>query len=103
MITNIITYIITTILGLIIGILVHKIKVFSKRQKAKDEAFLILLKSNLTNTYYAYEKLGEIPDYVLQGWLDEYKVYEDNGGNTYVAVLKEKIVKFKIIHTDILL
>ena len=103
MIINIITYIITSVLGLILGILAHQLKVFSKRQKAKDEAFLILLKSNLTNTYYAYAKLGEIPDYVLQGWLDEYKVYEDYGGNTYVAILKEKIVKLKIIHTDILL
>ena len=103
MIFNIITYIITTILGLVIGFLVHQIKVFSKRQKNRDEAFLILLKSNLTNTYYAYEKLGEIPDYVLQGWLDEYKVYEEYGGNTYVGVLKEKIVKLKIVHTDILL
>ena len=103
MLINIITYIITTILGLIIGILVHKIKVYSKKQKNKDEADLILLKSNLTNTYYAYEKIGEIPDYILQGWLDEYKVYEELGGNTYVAVLKEKIVKFKIVHTDILL
>lgn len=103
MIINIITYIITSILGLIIGILVHQLKMYSKKQKNKDEADLILLKSNLTNTYYAYEKVGEIPDYVLQGWLDEYKVYEELGGNTYVAVLKEKIVKFKIIHTDILL
>lgn len=103
MITNIITYIITTILGLIIGVLVHKIKVYSKKQQKKDEADLILLKSNLTNTYYAYEKLKEIPDYVLQGWLDEYEVYTSLGGNTYVSVLKEKIVKFKVVHTDILL
>lgn len=103
MITNIITYIITTILGLIIGVLVHKIKMYSKKQKKKDIADLILLKSNLTNTYYAYEKLKEIPDYVLQGWLDEYEVYTSLGGNTYVTVLKENIIKFKIIHTDILL
>lgn len=103
MVLNITSYIITTILGLIIGVLVHKIKTYTKKQKNKDEADLILLKSNLTNTYYAYEKVGEIPDYVLQGWLDEYKVYEELGGNTYVAILKEKIMKFKIIHTDILL
>lgn len=103
MVSNIIIYIITSILGLIIGVLSHKIKIYASKQKNKDTADLILLKSNLTNTYYAYEKLGEIPDYVLQGWLDEYKVYTELGGNTYVAVLKEKIVKFKIIHTDILL
>ena len=103
MITNIITYIITTILGLIIGVLVQKVKIYSKKQKKKDIADLILLKSNLTNTYYAYEKFKEIPDYVLQGWLDEYEVYTSLGGNTYVTVLKEKIVKFKVVHTDILL
>lgn len=103
MTVSIINAIITIVISTAFGYCVSVIKNYKKKQQNIDEAFLILLKSNLTNTYYAYEKKGEIPDYVLQGWLDEYKVYEDFGGNTYIQVLKEKIVELKIIHTDVLL
>lgn len=93
---------ITFVVSGILGYCVSVINNYKKKLKNNDKAFLILLKSNLTNTYYAYEKIGEIPDYILQGWLDEYEVYEQLGGNTYVGTLKEKIVNFKIVHTDIL-
>lgn len=99
---TIINIVVTFVLSGLLGYSVSVIKNYKKKLKNNDKAFLILLKSNLTNTYYAYEKIGEIPDYILQGWLDEYEVYEQLGGNTYVGVLKEKIVKFKIVHTDIL-
>lgn len=102
MTVNIINAVITIVVSSAFGYCVSVIKHYKKKQQNIDKAFLILLKSNLTTTYYTYEKKQEIPDYVLQGWLDEYKVYEEFGGNTYMGVLKEKIVKFKIIHTDVL-
>lgn len=102
MLVNISMFVVTTILGAVIGFLLHKIQTLYKKQKAKDEADLILLKSNLTNTFYAYEQTKEIPDYVLQNWLDEYDVYTSLGGNSYMSILKEKIVHFKIIRTGVL-
>lgn len=97
-----ITTIITTLTSLILGYLISYIKIFRKREKAQSEALKILLQSNLTNTYFVYEKIEEIPDYVYKNWLNELKAYENLGGNDYVHELAKRIEKFKIVPTDIL-
>ena len=66
------------------------------------EALKILLQSNLTNQYFVYEQTGEIKDYQLKSWLNQYKVYESLGGNDYMHLLYEHIVNMKIKKTDIL-
>ena len=63
---------------------------------------MILLQSNLTNTYFAYDHIKQIPDYVYRNWVNELAIYEKLGGNEFVHVLSEKIKSFEIIHIDIL-
>jgi len=56
----------------------------------------------LTNTYYVYNEIGSIPDYVWRNWLNLFKIYRELGGNDYVDTLKEKMMNWEITKTDIL-
>lgn len=94
----IISTILSTLTGMVLGYLIKKIKSYS----AQNEALMILLQSNLTNTYFAYDHIKQIPDYVYRNWVNELAIYEKLGGNEFVHVLAEKIKTFEIIHTDIL-
>lgn len=77
-------------------------KAIENKDNLQNAALMILLQSNLTNTYFAYEKIGEIPDYIYQNWLNELKVYERLGGNSYIHELARRMEKFEITHTNIL-
>lgn len=94
--------IINTSLGIIvsglIGFLFGQVKSF----KAIKNSLMIMLQSNLTNTYFAYEKMGKIPDYVYKNWLNELKGYEALDGDDYVHVLAEKMKDWEIVKTDVL-
>ena len=94
---------------LIIGYLIGGLK--KAKQKNKDteennnlqnEAIMTMLQSNLTNTYFAYSTLRKIPDYIYQNWINELRVYEKLGGNSFIHVLAKKMEQFEITHTDIL-
>lgn len=94
--------VITTLIGMFVGFLITKLKFIKNRDDEQNKALMIMLQSNLTNTYFAYESLGQIPDYVYQNWLNELERYEALGGNSYIHTLAKRMENFKIIHTDIL-
>lgn len=113
MLNEIILKVVLTIVGILVtgftGYLTAKVKEYKKKLKNKEineevqnEALLTMLQSQLTNTYFVYEKLGEIPDYVYRNWLNMLSIYEKLGGNDYVHILAEKMKNWKIIKTDIL-
>lgn len=102
MIQTIIGSALTTLVGIVIGYMINKLKTLKTRDDTQNEALKIMLQNNLTNTFYAYEKFGEIPDYVYQSWLNELKVYEILGGDSYIHELAKRLTTFKIIHTNIL-
>lgn len=74
----------------------------SKNEKIQNQALLTLLQNSLTNTYFVYEKLGEIPDYVYKNWLNLLGAYESLDGDDYIHTLAGKMSKWKIVKTDIL-
>ena len=96
MVETIITTTIQIAVGGIIGYLIGKLKVL----KAIKNAMMILLQSNLTNTYFAYESIGKIPYYVYKNWLNELKEYENLGGNDYIHILADKMKSWEIIKND---
>lgn len=109
MITTIITSLITMILSAALGYCIKSIKSYQLKLQQKDkeeiaikEALKYLIQSNLTNTYYAYEKIGKIPDYVYKNWLNLFKIYKALDGNEFIDKLAEKISKWELTHTDIL-
>ena len=100
-----ITFIISSILGYCVSV----IKNYKKRlndkttnEKLQNVALQTLLKSQLTNTYFVYNELKTIPDYVYQNFLDMLEVYESLGGNSYIHTIARKMEQWEITKTDIL-
>ena len=102
-----------TIISLVVsglfGYLIGRIKDYKKKLKNKQEesdmlkvAMMTMLQSNLTNTYFAYEKMKEIPDYIYRNWLNSLAIYEKLGGDDYIHTIAEKMKKWDFVKTDIL-
>ncbi len=109
MIDKIISTIITFLVSAGLGYSVKVIKEYKAKKEQCDknnvvqnQALVMMLQSSLTNTYFVYQQLGQIPDYVYKNWLNMLKVYEDLGGDDYVHVLAEKMKDWEIVKTDIL-
>ena len=104
-ITTILTFCLTTALGYCASSIKNyreRIKKGIQNEKVQNQALLTLLQNSLTNTYFVYEKLGEIPDYVYKNWLNLLGAYESLDGDDYIHTLAEKMSKWKIVKTDIL-
>lgn len=109
MIETVIKTSISVIVSGALGYCISKIKGYKKKLKQKDdennltkEAMMIILQGSITNTFYVYDEMGEIPDYVLKGWYNQKNIYEKLGGDDYVHVLEEKIKDLKIKKTGVL-
>lgn len=109
MVETIITSVIGVIVSGVLGYCVSLIRNYKKKLEMKEiehdtikGALRTLLQSNLTNTYYAYEKIGRMPDYVYRNWLNELKEYEQLGGDDYIHTLAEKMKHWEFVVTDIL-
>ena len=86
----------------IIGYLVAALKNYKKKNKGLTNGIMILLQSNITNTFFYYGQENAIPDYMYKNLLNELKAYEDLGGDDYVHILAEHMKHWDITRTDIL-
>lgn len=109
MIETVMKTVVSLIISGVFGYLIGRIKNYKKKLKNKQEesdmlkvAMMTMLQRNLTNSYFAYEKIKEIPDYIYRNWLNSLAIYEKLGGNDYVHVLAEKMKKWDFVKTDIL-
>jgi len=109
MVETIINSVIGVIVSGVVGYLIGALRNYKKRLQEREieakvikDALKTLLQSNLTNTYFAYENIGKIPDYVYRNWLNELKMYEQLGGNDYIHTLSDKMKHWDITVTDIL-
>lgn len=113
MIDKIISTIVTFVISGALGYAVKTIKSYKekierqkqeqqKNENVQNQALVMMLQNSLTNTYFVYEKLGEIPDYVYKNWLNMLKVYEGLDGDDYIHILASKMQSWKIVKTDIL-
>lgn len=100
---------ITFIVSSMLGYCVSLIKNYKKKLKDKTEneniqnlALQTLLKSQLTNVYFVYSELKQIPDYAYQNFLDMLKVYESLGGDGFIHSIARKMETWEIVKTDIL-
>ena len=100
---------ITFIISSILGYCVSLIKSYKKKLKEKQSnenvqniALLTLLKGNLTNTYFVYNELKQIPDYAYQNFLDTLAVYESLGGDGFIHNIAKKMEEWEIVKTDIM-
>ena len=91
------------------GYCVSVIKGYKKKIKSKEVneevqniALQTILQSQLTNTYFVYQEIGEIPDYVYKNWLNMLAIYEKLEGDGFIHTLADKMKTWKITKTDIL-
>ena len=104
-ISTAITFIVSTALGYCIkAIQNYKNKAEKKtnNEVLQNKALLTLLKNNLTSTYFVYNELKQIPDYVYQNFLDELEVYESLGGDGFIHKIAQKMESWEILKTDVL-
>ena len=102
MVEQILKSIITYVVPIVAGFLIAKVSNYRKRNDGLKNGVVTMLQSNLTNTYYYYEPMKKIPDYIYKNFLNELKAYEELGGNDYVHILAEHIKQWEITRTDIL-
>lgn len=102
MVEQVIKTIINYVLPLILGFLISQVRNYKRKNDGLKNGVMTMLQSNLTNTYYYYEPLKKVPDYVYKNFLNELKAYEDLGGNDYVHILADHMKNWEITRTDIL-
>ena len=93
-ISTAITFIVSSILGYCVSVIRNykkKLEDKKENENIQNIALQTLLKSQLTNTYFVYNELKEIPDYVYQNFLDMLSVYESLGGNSYIHTIAKKM------------
>lgn len=91
-------FITTTLLGYLLGMIINKVK----NEKQQNEALKCLLQNSLTNIYYVYSEIGEIPDYALKNWFNLMKPYEALDGDDYIHELDGRIRKLKVKATGVM-
>lgn len=102
---TIITFILSSVLGYCISLIKsykNKLNEKHKNETMQNMALLTLLKGNLTNTYFVYNELKQIPDYVYQNFLDALTVYENLGGNGFIHNIAKKMETWEIVKTGVL-
>ena len=105
----VINTLLSTLTGAIIGYCAKIVKDHKEKTRKEKEnenlqntALMNLLKNNLTSTYFIYNELKQIPDYVYQSFLDMLEVYEKLGGDGFIHTIAGKTEKWDIVKTDIL-
>lgn len=102
---TIITFIISGALGYCVSRikdLKARVEKKTKNEKAQNEALKTLLQNSLTNIYYVYSEIGEIPDYALKNWLNLLASYEALDGDDYIHELDTRIKKLEVKATGII-
>lgn len=100
-----VTFVVSSILGYCVSVIKnYKKKLKDKEQKedVQNMALQALLKGQLTNVYFVYNELKQIPDYAYQNFLDMLKVYEGLGGDGFIHSIARKMENWEIVKTDIL-
>lgn len=104
-ISTIITFIVSSALGYCFSVIKNtknQLREKKQNENMQNVALRTLLKGQLTNTYFVYNEIQEIPDYVYANFLDMLNVYESLGGNGFIHTLANKMKEWEIVKTDIL-
>lgn len=100
-----ISFVVGSILTYCVGRIKHyknKLNQKTENEKVQNIALQTILQSQLTNTYFVYQEMGEIPDYVYKNWLNMLSIYEKLEGDGFIHTLADKMKTWKITKTDIL-
>ncbi len=79
------------VLPMILGYIVWLLKNQRKERNANDRGTMLLLRVQLIEYHDKYMKLGEIPSYAYQNFIEMYDTYHQLGGNGMITKMKEEI------------
>ena len=102
MVEQILKIILGYIVPLILGFVTAKLTGMKKKNDSMKVAIMTMLQSNLTNTYFLYDEVKQIPDYMYKNFLNELKAYEGLNGDDYIHTIADRMKNWEIIRTDIL-
>lgn len=86
----------TIALPIILGYIVYILKEQSKKKDANCRGTMLLLRVQLIEYHDKYTKIGEIPSYAYQNFVEMYEAYHALGGNGMVTKMKKEVEKLDI-------
>lgn len=86
----------TIALPIILGYIVYILKEQSNKKDANSRGTMLLLRVQLIEYHDKYTKIGEIPSYAYQNFVEMYEAYHALGGNGMVTKMKKEVEKLDI-------
>lgn len=86
----------TISLPIILGYIVYILKAQSKKKDANSRGTMLLLRVQLIEYHDKYVKIGEIPSYAYQNFVEMYDAYHALGGNGMITKMKKEVEKLDI-------
>lgn len=84
------------ILPIALGYIITLLKKQNKKREANSKGTMLLLRVQLIEYHNKYMKLGEIPSYAYQNFVEMYATYHELGGNGMVTKMYEEIHELHI-------
>lgn len=81
----------TAALPILLGYIVWLLKRQKKDRNANSRGTMLLLRVQLIEYHDKYMKMGEIPSYAYQNFIEMYKAYHELGGNGMVTKMHDEI------------
>lgn len=81
----------TVVLPILLGYIVWLLKQQKKDKDANNKGTMLLLRVQLIEYHDKYMKLGEIPSYAYDNFVEMYNAYHALGGNGMVTKMYDEI------------
>lgn len=86
----------TIALPIVLGYIVWILKRTNRKRDANSRGTMMLLKIQLIEYHDKYCKLGYIPSYVYNNFIEAYNAYHELGGNGLITKMKQEVDKLEI-------
>ena len=94
----------TIVLPILLGYIVWLLKQQKNDRDANSKGTMLLLRVQLIEYHDKYMKLGEIPSYAYENFVEMYNAYHALGGNGMATKMYEEIKEIRLknngFHTD---
>lgn len=87
----------TVVLPILLGYIVWLLKQQKKDRDANSKGTMLLLRVQLIEYHDKYMKLGEIPSYAYENFVEMYNAYHALGGNGMATKMYEEIKEIRLI------
>ena len=86
----------TIVLPILLGYIVWLLKQQKKDRDANSKGTMLLLRVQLIEYHDKYMKLGEIPSYAYENFVEMYNAYHELGGNGMATKMYEEINEIRL-------